>query len=125
MFKNDYIRYFFSIAAVFFFVLAGQARGEGFLAGFTDVPLMPQLEAVPETALSFDTPEGSIAEIVATGNASPEAVTRFYQETLPQLGWVRVGALSFEREGALLTVTVAAMKESVSVQFKLAPKAAK
>lgn len=83
------------------------AAETAFVAGLNDVPLMPGLTPLGET-LVFDKPGGRIAEAVFTsGRAGPDAVARFYADTLPQLGWrIRSpGRYARENEELALHVT--------------------
>src|SRR5689334_6805677 len=62
-----------------------------FVAGIGDLPLMPGLSPVPEQDVVFDKPAGRIVQAVARGPVKPADVSRFYAETVPQLGWRAVG----------------------------------
>jgi hypothetical protein len=93
-----------------------------FLAGFADMPLFDGLVANTESGVNFDTPAGRIIEATAEGRVTRDSVTRFYQSTLPQLGWVRIGALAFEREGERLTLSMRDSNGGLAVHFKLTPK---
>jgi len=98
------------------------AGANAFLAGFADMPLFDGLVVNNETGVNFDTPAGRIVETVAEGRVTRESVTRFYQSTLPQLGWVRTDALAFEREGERLNLSMRNANGGLAVHFKLTPK---
>jgi hypothetical protein len=93
-----------------------------FLTGFADIPLFDGLIVNNETGVNFDTPAGRIVETIAEGRVTRESVTRFYQSTLPQLGWVRAGTLAFEREGERLTLSMRNANGGLAVHFKITPK---
>ena len=107
---------------------AAAAAGEpvAFVSGIEDLPLMPGLVEVAEAGLVFDAPGGRIVEAYASGAVDRDAVLRFYAETLPQLGWQRLGAARFRREGETLDVEFsgAAGAAPLTVRFALSPTAA-
>ncbi|MEX2616151.1 MAG: hypothetical protein WD767_08655 [Alphaproteobacteria bacterium] len=96
-------------------------RAEDFIEGFEDVPVMPGMAVDADTAIAFDTPAGRIVEAYAAGNVSAAAIRKFYDDTLPQLGWVRVGVLAFQREGEALALELIKKDETITVRFRLAP----
>jgi hypothetical protein len=108
------------IVAVAFFGAAA-ARAGGFVAGLEDLPLMPGLQEVEESAVSFDAPEGRIVEVYAEGAVEAKRVLAFYDETLPQLGWAPAGGGSFRREGEVLRIEIIGEGEGIAVRFSLAP----
>jgi hypothetical protein len=75
---------------------------DAFVAGTSDLPLMPGLRALSGDGTVFDVPGGRIVEAWAEGGASREAVLSFYGATLPQLGWSAAGPDRFRREGEVL-----------------------
>jgi len=75
---------------------------DGFLDGLDGVPLMPGLRKAEADALVFDSPWGRVVEVDASGAPPADAILAFYAETLPQLGWRRLAADRYEREGELL-----------------------
>lgn len=95
---------------------------EGYLAGIPDLPLMPGLREVPDSGLIFDKPQGRIVEAYAVGAATPQAVTAFYDETLPQLGWRREQPGAYLREGERLSLEFVRSAEGVTVLFRLFPQ---
>lgn len=91
-------------AALIVAVPSGPARTATFVDGFEDLPLMPSLRQEGERTLLFDSPYGRIVEAFATGRATRAQVADFYGATLPQLGWTRVAATVFRREGEVLRI---------------------
>lgn len=111
-------------AAMAGFLLASPpGHGAVFLAGFEDVPVMPGITVDDDAAMAFDTPAGRIVEAYAAGPVTRDAVRQFYQTALPQLGWVRVGELTFQRDGETLTVELLDAAAALTVRFRLAPAA--
>ena len=94
-----------------------------FVPGTEDVPLAPGLVANAEDALVFDNPTGRIVQATAVGTADTDAVTRFYAETLPQLGWSRGKDGHWTRGDEVLDIVIATDTAShrLTVRFQLSP----
>ncbi len=107
--------------AVLILTVAQESRAEGFLAGFEDVPVMPGLTVIGDAGVAFDSPAGRIVEAYASGKVTREAVRSFYRTALPQLGWVRTGALDFVRDGENLTLELLGTAAAVTIRFELGP----
>lgn len=101
---------------------AVRAGGQGaYLAGAADLPLMPGLAEVPEAGLVFDQPSGRIVEAYARGAVSRSAVTSFYLDTLPNLGWRAKAEALFQREGEELRLDITGDDGALVVRFTLQP----
>ena len=105
-------------------MVAATAMAGEFLAGFDDLPVMPGLAADKEAGIVFDTPSGRIVEGYAAGSVTRSAVKRFYDRTLPQLGWVKTGESEFRREGEKLAIDFKGKDGALTVRFTLSPKQA-
>ncbi len=92
-----------------------------FLAGFDDLPVMPGLNAVDGAGIVFDTPSGRIIEGYAAGPVTQASVSRFYDKTLPQLGWRPVSKNEFRREGEHLKIEFQGKDKALTVRFTLSP----
>jgi hypothetical protein len=107
-------------------VTAAAAEPASFVAGMGDVPAMPGLRSAENGALVFDKPGGRIVESVMQGAVERKAVLGFYAQTMPQLGWKRIGDTRFERDGEELRLEfpgAAAAKAGVTtVRFVLKPR---
>jgi len=102
---------------------APSAQNPAYLSGVDDLPLMAGLSEAPDQGVIFDTPDGRIVEAYASGPVGAETVRKFYQVTLPQLGWAQAGPGQFVREGEQLTVEILDPgPTSTSVRFQLKPK---
>ncbi len=102
--------------------MAPMGRADGrFLAGVEDLPLMPGLREVPEATIIFDKPVGRLVRAMAKGESDPAALWRFYDETLPQLGWRRVATGHFVRDGEGLQITAEKHGATLIVRFAIAP----
>lgn len=113
----------FMAAAIFVTLPLAAQEGKEFIAGIEDLPVMPGLAEIADAGLIFDKPSGRIVEAYAQGEVGEQAVLDFYQETLPQLGWLSQADNRYAREGEELTLQVRASETGgVVVMFRLAPK---
>ncbi|GJL85454.1 MAG: hypothetical protein DHS20C02_12290 [Micavibrio sp.] len=93
-------------------VMPGQAQDSNvrpdlatpqFFASLQDVPLMPGLTELTDYTVVFDKPEGRIIEsVAAVESLTPESIRTYYEASLPQLGWRRIGDDYFARQGEYL-----------------------
>ncbi len=105
------------------------AADEAFLAGVADLPLMPGLREIPDATMIFDKPHGRLIQAAAvSGNGSANspsislaALWRFYDATLPQLGWRRAGQGYFVRDGEGLRISAEKNGPIITVRFAIAP----
>jgi hypothetical protein len=102
--------------------LAFPAMAADFVPGTEDVPVMPGLDPVADSALVFDKPQGRIVEAQFRGKLNRERIAAFYAETLPQLGWQAAGADSWQREGEILHLEFGGTDGDVTVGFSLSPR---
>lgn len=93
-----------------------------FVSGIADLPLMPGLEEVAESAVVFSKPQGRIVEVMASGAVTRDAVRAFYDRVLPQLGWRRAPVRGWLRENELLRFTMKDGKTGLVIQFSLTPQ---
>jgi hypothetical protein len=103
--------------------LFGPASGwaNGFFSNIEDLPVMPGLAEMPGSAVTFDKPEGRLAEVAAAGAVTKDAVLTFYARTLLQLGWRETAAGRFAREGERLTLAFGQKGGRLTVRFSLSP----
>ena len=52
-----------------------------------DLPIMPALSVEPALGFAFDSPNGRIVMIFASSAATAPDIMRFYNESLPAIGW--------------------------------------
>ncbi len=97
------------------------AGENGFVAGIDGLPLMPGLVEQADAGVVFDTPGGRIVEALTTGAADRASVLKFYDQTLPQLGWQTIKSGQYRREGEILTLEFPGGAPA-SVRFRLSPE---
>ncbi|MGH7714941.1 MAG: hypothetical protein ACREML_02985 [Vulcanimicrobiaceae bacterium] len=100
------------------------AQAGGFVPGTEDLPLMLGLEPVAGSAVVFDKPEGRIVESSAHGDVTRYAVSRFYAQTLPQLGWQRVAGntATWTRGSERLNLDFHGPDGDLTVSYMIAPR---
>jgi len=96
--------------------------GDDFFNAIDDLPVMRGLREVVDAVATFDTPGGRIVEVYAEGEKVTRAeVFRFYEQTLPHLGWVRSKLGQYRREGEKLRIDFVG-KQPLTVRMTLAPE---
>lgn len=112
----------FAVATFWLGLSVSASLAEGaFLTELEDLPLAPGLAETPGGML-FDSPTGRIVEATARGDATAEQVISFYAQTLPELGWQKVGPSSYRRDNEVLKIDVEARKRPLLVRFSLVPQ---
>jgi hypothetical protein len=93
-----------------------------FFRNLNDVPLMPGLRELIEQTTIFDKPEGRIVEVMAAADSlSQAAVASFYAQSLPPVGWDRIGENSYRRGAERLSLTFSDSGGQNFVRFTLVP----
>ncbi len=114
-----------SVSAILCLILvpAIANAADAFFTDLEELPIMSGLAENQAAAVTFETASGRIIEVEASGAMKAEAVLTFYDETLPQLGWMRVGDGVFERDQERLTLMISDTESGrVLVAFSLSPK---
>jgi len=93
-----------------------------FLHAINDMPLAPKLTEILDQNIIFDKTTGRIILSHAEGPNSPEAISDFYHKTLPQLGWVKLKPLSFQRGNEVLNIELSDKAGITHVIFQLKPR---
>jgi hypothetical protein len=112
------------LAILFFLGVVGAivpARAEEFVPGTEDIPLMPGLAPVANSALVFDKPEGRIVETRVAGATTRAKVEAFYAASLPPLGWTPLGRDRWRRDAERLTLDFSEARGGLAVGFTLSP----
>jgi len=100
--------------------LAGAA--DVFLSRLEDLPLAPGLSEDAAAGLSFDSAGGRIVEAYARGDLTKDQVLRFYEETLPQLGWAAESERQYRRGGERLRLELTQSGQGLTVHYSLSPQ---
>jgi len=93
-----------------------------FAPAIDDLPLMPDLNPVPDEDTVFVVPSaGRIAQSTAEGPVDIDDVYKFYRRSLPHLGWKVVDARTYMREGEQLRIDAHANGKVTTVRFSVKP----
>ena len=93
-----------------------------FTPAIDDLPLMPNLDPVPEEDVIFVVPHaGRIAESTAEGPVDIDDVYKFYRRSLPHLGWQILDARTYLRDGEKLRIDAHANGKVTTVRFSVKP----
>lgn len=110
-----------TLAAALLLAPASASATDPFVEGLEDVPLMAGLAALPDRSVVFDKPAGRIVESYAAGPVRRADVLRFYDETLPHLGWSGRGQV-FRRDSEVLRLGFEGRDGALVVRFSLSPR---
>ena len=112
-----------SLLLVLLLFMAGVTAQGLFFSAIDDLPLMDGLNEVESGTMVFDSPSGRIVEALSTGKVTRQRVTRFYSETLPQLGWFETTPGHFVRDGEALKMEFPNPPAGVTINvlFMLSP----
>ena len=69
-----------------------------------DLPIMPALSVEPALGFAFDSPNGRIVMVFASSAAAAPDIMRFYNESLPAIGWTG-GDGSWRRGSEVLLIS--------------------
>jgi len=95
---------------------------DAFLSRLEDLPLAPGLSEDTAAGLSFDSAGGRIVEAYARGDLPADQVLRFYEETLPQLGWTAENQRQYRRGGERLRLELTQSGQGLTVHYSLSPQ---
>jgi hypothetical protein len=109
----------FILSFILFLLLAtpALAANTAYSAVIEDLPLMPGMTEMTDTAIVFDKPGGRLVETSARTDKKAADVLQFYATALPALGWTASGNGVYTRDLETLTVS----QEKNTVSFKIAP----
>ncbi|MEM6782077.1 MAG: hypothetical protein AAF569_09470 [Pseudomonadota bacterium] len=95
-----------------------------FFESLYDVPVMPGLVEIDDYALSFDAPQGRVAEAAALVDSGVQIteIMNFYMKSLPQLGWAGNSQNTYIREDERLTISAEVHNGKNVVLFLLEPR---
>lgn len=99
----------------------GQPSNAGFVPNLPDVPMPQNFVADSDTSSFFDSAEGRIAEINASGFQEIADVYSFYEDIMPQFGWQQLDRGIYKKEGEMLVITAEKGKTLTNLKFQLRP----
>lgn len=113
----------FLLAVLIMLSTAALAAEPRFFRELNDIPLMPGLYELAQSAVIFDKPEGRIVEAAAVSETENiNKIKAFYDSVLPQLGWVSAGGNVYTRAGESLKITVEVQGGLNTVRLMVSPR---
>jgi hypothetical protein len=99
----------------------GIAKQE-YVAGTEDMPVYYGFMAQEEKAVSYDTTDGRILDAEFYSKVvSADDVRKFYNTTLPELGWSMREYQIYERDGEILKLSVLEKGGKTILKFNIRP----
>ena len=85
-----------------------------------DLPIMQGMAIEPQLGFAFDSPEGRIVQVFATGPSENAAVIRYYNAALAGLGWAGADG-RWQRDGEVLVISQVKMASGRLWRIRLSP----
>lgn len=100
---------FLALAALV--LISGMARADEALGWVGDLPVPSQAFIDTQSSVNFDSPSGRVIQFTFQIALTEGDVMAFYQEALPELGWV-LGAEGYERGNERMTIIKSANQDN-------------
>lgn len=95
-----------------------------YVPGTEDIPLFFGFDFIEDQELSYDSYDGRIIDAeFYSKTADASNVRKFYEETLPQLGWSKRQYQIYERDGEILKLNILQQNNGTILKFKIRPRA--
>lgn len=96
------------------------ASKQKFVKGTDGIPLYPYFTEIKDKTVMFDSTDGKIIRVnyTATG-VDMRKVRNFYNDTLPQIGWIKVDEDLFRRDNEELEYQISQIQRRQFLNFKI------
>jgi hypothetical protein len=99
---------------------SSKQSSQQFLSGGEDIPIMAEMKKISdESSIGYDSKNGSVASSSYITALNQEEIIKFYNQTLPQLGWQLVNqaktVLNFRREKQRLAIEFVSSSDAKNV----------
>ena len=102
-------------------ILAGPLAADTPQQGWVgDLPIMQGMEIEPQLGFAFDSPEGRIVQVFATGPSEHAPVISYYNAALAGLGWAGADG-RWQRDGEVLVISQVEMASGRLWRIRLSP----
>ena len=102
-------------------ILAGTATADTPQQGWVgDLPIMQGMAIEPQLGFAFDSPEGRIVQVFATGPSENAPVISYYNAALAGLGWAGADG-RWQRDGEVLVISQVEMASGRLWRIRLSP----
>ena len=85
-----------------------------------DLPIMQGMAIEPQLGFAFDSPEGRIVQVFATGPSENTPVISYYNAALAGLGWAGADG-RWQRDGEVLVISQVEMASGRLWRIRLSP----
>ena len=85
-----------------------------------DLPIMQGMTIEPQLGFAFDSPEGRIVQVFATGPSENTPVISYYNAALAGLGWAGADG-RWQRDGEVLVISQVEMASGRLWRIRLSP----
>ena len=85
-----------------------------------DLPIMQGMAIEPQLGFAFDSPEGRIVQVFATGPSENASVISYYNAALAGLGWAGADG-RWQRDGEVLVISQVEMASGRLWRIRLSP----
>ena len=116
------LTFYIFIVLIYYFFIKNESISQDFLDCIDDVPLIEKLYENNGSCFYFDSDEGRVVNVEATGLVEKYELFAYYKDILPQLGWqisesASQSILKFNRGKEMLRITVSEAEEKIIVIF--------
>ena len=102
-------------------ILAGLVAADTPQQGWVgDLPIMHGMAIEPQLGFAFDSPEGRIVQVFATGPSENAPVISYYNAALAGLGWAGADG-RWQRDGEVLVISQVEMASGRLWRIRLSP----
>ena len=109
------------LCALSMIILAGPAAADTPQQGWVgDLPIMQGMAIEPQLGFAFDSPEGRIVQVFATGPSENASVISYYNAALAGLGWAGADG-RWQRDGEVLVISQVEMASGRLWRIRLSP----
>ena len=99
-----------------------QCREEIFVNGIEELPVIKNMQNMPESLIYFDTNKGRFVQSKIVGNQSISQIKDFYENILPNLGWEKIDKNKFSRKSELMEIRYYKYNKDSIAEFNIKPK---
>ncbi len=103
------------------FSLNKDLYSENFIHGLEDIPIYKNMKYLEDSLVLFDKIEGRYVSSEIYGFYKKTEVIEFYDQILPNLGWVKIKFNVFERGNETLEIKISEESNKTSAVFKIYP----
>lgn len=93
-----------------------------YVIGAEDIPVPQGFSEKSDDTTAYDTVSGRIIDALYEGQAAVSEVRKFYDKTLPELGWKKMSYSLYEREEESLSLDIKSQKGGkIQLRFTIRP----